>query len=152
TGSDAVAVSRAWAVVVRASGAADVWAAVGNPDALLPLNAEMRSWTALAEAVERATKWIVATPLAGIPAANLNDPLSPPGPQLLDGLPALLPPALQEAQAATAAALATEGTPRALAEAIARLGRLAELFEIAHVAAELNAPRRLAAEVYYAGG
>jgi glutamate dehydrogenase len=49
-------------------------------------------------------------------------------------------------------ALTADGAPRALAQRIAPLDRLAELFEIAQIAENVDAPRSMAAEVYYRVG
>jgi len=149
TGTDAVAVARAWAVAVTVSGAGDVWADITNADPALPVAAEAHCWFVLESAIERATKWIVETQPAEEPTTDLDTRLVPATDELLGNLSKLLPPAAQEKLSATIDALAGSGTPRPLAARIAALARLAEVFEIEHIAAEVNASRLLVAELYY---
>ncbi|HEX7406506.1 MAG TPA: NAD-glutamate dehydrogenase domain-containing protein [Candidatus Binatia bacterium] len=149
TGTDPASVVRAWALVVAASGAADLWAEIGNADPALPVAAEVRCWSTLQGAVERASKWIIETQPSTLPAAQLANALGTSTKELLSILPRILPPAARAGLAEAADALASEGTPRALAERIPPLERLAELFEVDHIAGELGAARATAAEAYY---
>ena len=152
TGTDAPTVVRAWAVAVAVSGADDVWAEVGNTDPPLPPQAEAACCLALEAAIERATKWIVETQPPDVPATELGRQLAPPTQELLPQLATLLPAAAREQLAADIEALASEGTPRGLAQRIVPLDRLAELFEIAHIAGELEVPRRTVADIYHRVG
>ncbi|HXQ23650.1 MAG TPA: NAD-glutamate dehydrogenase domain-containing protein [Candidatus Acidoferrales bacterium] len=152
TGSDAATVVRAWAVVASVSAAAELWAEIGNADPPLPLPAEARAWAALEAAIERATKWIVETQPADTAAAALSDALATPTRELLGMLPNVLPPNAQQGLAAATDAAANEGMPRALAQRIAALDRLAELFEIAHIARDADVSHGVVAEVYYRVG
>ncbi len=149
TGTEAAGVVRAWAVAVAVSGAAALWAEIGGADPPLPLPAESHCWLALEAAVERATKWIIETQPSDAPEADLSTALASPTEELLGMLPDILPHGAQESLHATIEALASEGTPRPLAQRIAPLDRLAELFEISHIARERDVSCRTAAELYY---
>ncbi len=152
TGTDAVTVVRAWALAATASGATALWQEVGDADPPLPPVAEMRCWTTLEDAVERATKWIIETQPANLSAPHMDDRAMSSGKDLLTLLPHVLPPGALAAWAAATDSLAAAGTPRPLAERIVPLGRLAEVFEIDHLAAELDVTRRTAAGAYYGVG
>jgi glutamate dehydrogenase len=143
TGSEPATVVRAWEVAVAVSGATDLWAEISDAEPPLPVAAEARGWFTLQAAIERATKWILETqpPLA---AGELITTLKEPTQELLDLLPQVLPAATD--------ALAADGTPRALAQRIAALDRLAEVFEITQVAQDAEVPRSVAAEVYFRVG
>jgi glutamate dehydrogenase len=149
TGADSLSVVRAWEIAVAASGAADRFAEISEADPPLPLQAEMRSWLALRAALEPAVKWIVATQPRELVPGKSSARLQEATEELLGRLPDILPPGAQRAQAGIADALLVEGTPRALAQRIAALDRLAELFEVAHIADEDEVPRAMAGEVYY---
>jgi glutamate dehydrogenase len=149
TGADAVAVVRAWAIGVALGGAAALWAEIDGAEPPLPLPAEARCYQALEAALERATKWIVETQPADQPATALYDVLAPPTAELPRALPVGLRAAAEAQRASAVDALAAAGTPRALAERIVPLDRLAESFEITHLAAELDAPQARTAEAYY---
>jgi glutamate dehydrogenase len=152
TGSDAAAVVRAWVVALAVSAAADLWAEVGGADPPLPQSAEARCWLALEAAIERATKWIIETQPPDAPAAQLSSDLTAPTQELLALLPTLLPAAARAALISAGDSLAAEGTPRTLAQRIVALDRLAELFEIAQIAADVSVPGRTVAEAYYRAG
>jgi len=148
TGSEPAAVVRAWEVAVAVSGAIDLWAEISDAEPPLPLAAEARCWFALQAAIERATKWILETqpPLS---AGDLIATLKGPTEEVLDLLPQVLPVAAQQNASATLDVLSADGTPRALAQRIAALDRLGEVFEITQVAENADAPRAVAGEVYY---
>jgi len=148
TGADAVAVARAWAVAAAVSGANELWAQISSCDPPAPPAAETRGSLTLAAAIEQAVKWILETQPADLPTADLRATLAPPIEELLGLLPNVVPPAAQATATAAADALAAEGLPRPLAQRLVPLGRLAELFEIAHLASELERSRRSTAEVY----
>jgi glutamate dehydrogenase len=152
TGCDAAAVVRAWEVAVAVSDAAALWADLGDPDPPLPLAAEARCWFALQAAIERATKWIIETQPPDVPAGDLIAALKLPTQELLELLPHVLPAAAQRSLGAAVDTLAADGAPHALAQRIAPLDRLAELFEIVQVAASVEFSRAGAAEVYYRVG
>jgi len=152
TGSNAAAVVRAWEVVLAVSGAADLWTELSDAEPPLPLAAEARCWFALQTAVERAIKSIIETQPLEVVADDLIAMLKGPTGELLDLLPHVLPAGAQQTLSATIDALAADGTPHALAQRIAPLGRLAELFEVAQIAATADVSRSMAAEVYYRVG
>jgi glutamate dehydrogenase len=152
TGSDAAAVVRAWEVVVTVSDAAALWTDLGDADPPLPLAAEARCWFALETAIERAAKWIIETQPADAPAGDLIAMLKDPTREVLELLPQALPATAQRSLSAAIEALTADGTPHALAQRIAPLDRLAELFEIVQLAADVDVGRASAAEVYYRVG
>jgi len=152
TGAAAAAVVRAATVAIAVSGSADLWGEMGAADPPLPLAAETHGWFAIEAAVERATKWIVETQPPDAPAADLSDLLAAAVAELMPLLPTIVPPLAQEKAANAVEALAAEGMPRTLAQRIVPLERLAELFEISHIAGELQVPRATAAAVYYRVG
>jgi len=151
TGSDAATVVRAWEVAVAVSGAADLWAELSDAEPPLPLAAEARCWFAVQGAIERATKWIIETqpPIA---TNELIDALKDPTQELLALLPHVLPATAQQTLNTAMDMLTADGTPRALAQRIAPLERLAELFEITQVADSVEVSRGVTAEVYYRVG
>lgn len=67
-------------------------------------------------------------------------------------MPRVLQLPAQASLTAAVDALTGEGTPRALAERIAPLDRLAELFETDHIASQLEVARGTAAAAYYRVG
>jgi glutamate dehydrogenase len=152
TGAGAAAVVRAWALAVGVSAAADLWAEIGAADPPLPVAAEVRCWFALQDAIERAAKWMIEMQPAEVPATQISNALAASSRELLQMLPQILPPAARADFASAVDALAADGTPRSLAERIVPLGRLAELFEIGHIAGELDVARSAAAEAYYGVG
>lgn len=152
TGREPVSIARAWAVAVGVGGAHDILVQLGSTEPPLPLAAEARCWLAVETALESATKWVVETQPNDEPATELSRMLSAPTQELLAALPAVSPPAVQTAVAAAADALASLGTPRQLAQRIAALDRLSELFEIVCIAADSDLARPTAAEVYYRVG
>jgi len=152
TGSDVAAVVRAWEVAMAVSDAAALWAELGDADPPLPLAGEARCWFALQAAIERAAKWIIETPPADVPAGDLIAMLKDPTREVLELLPQALPPAAQRSLSAAIEAVSADGTPHTLAQRIAPLDRLAELFEIVHLAADVDVSRASAAEVYYRVG
>jgi glutamate dehydrogenase len=152
TGAGAGAVIRAWSVAMAVSGADEIWDAVMEADPPLPPATEARCWFALETAIERATKWIIETQPPDQPAADLSDTLAGSTRELLQILQAVLPAATREQLSATTESLAADGTPRPLALRIVSLDQLAELFEIAHIARELDVAHRMTAEVYYRVG
>jgi glutamate dehydrogenase len=152
TGTDAPAVARAWAVAMAVSGATELWAEISGADPPLPAAAEHRCALALETAIEHATKWIVETQPADLPAGDLSGALMAPAQELLPQLPRFLPAAAQAHLVTAVEALAAEGAPRPLAQRVVMLDRLAELFEISHIASDLNAPRTMVAEAYYRVG
>jgi glutamate dehydrogenase len=151
TGSEAAAVVYAWEVAVAVSGAADLWAELGDADPPLPLAAEARCWFALQAALERATKWIVETQ-PPMPAGDLIATLHDPTRDLLALLPHVLPAAALQSLGAAADALTADGAPHALAQRIAPLDRLPELFEIVQLTESVDATRGMVAEAYYRVG
>ena len=151
-GCDAVAVVGAWEVAVAVSGAADLWVELADADPPLPLAAEARCWFSLQAALERATKWIVETQPSHMATSDLIATLNDPTQELLNRPPQDLPAAAQQSLGAAMEALTAEGTPRALAQRIVPLDRLAELFEIAQIAESVEMPRSAAAETYYRVG
>jgi glutamate dehydrogenase len=149
TGSAPETVVRAWAVIAAVSDTFDLYAQIGDVEAAAPLDTELACWTILVEGTERATKWIIATqPEAGTTAA-LVQRLSVPLNELLPIVPEVLSPAADAKRAHTVDELAAEGIPPLVAERVVLLDRMAEIFEIAHVADEQQFARRTAAEVYY---
>ena len=130
TGAGAAAVVRAWALAVAVSGAADLWAEIGAADPPLPVEAEVRCWFALQDAIERATKWMIEMQPAEAAATQISNALAASTRELLQMLPQILPPAASADFASAVDALAADGTPRPLAERIVPLERLAELFEV----------------------
>jgi glutamate dehydrogenase len=149
TGSEATTVVRAWALAAAISGADELWTEIANVDPPLPLSAETRCWFALDAAIERATKWLIEMQPPEAPATELHGRLTAPARDLLALLPSCLPAPAREGLNATVEALAGEGTPRALAQRIAVLARLTEVFEIVHIAGDVEVPRNTVAEVYY---
>jgi glutamate dehydrogenase len=152
TGVGATAVVRAWALAVAVSGAADLWTEIGAADPPLPVEAAARCWLVLQDAIERATKWVIEMQPAEGAATQISDELAAPTQELLQMLPQMLPPPARAAFASAAEALAADGTPRPLAERIVPLERLAELFEVGHIAGDLDVHCGAAAEVYYGVG
>jgi glutamate dehydrogenase len=152
TGREVVAVARAWAIAVSVGGASDIFVQLGSADPPLPPAAEARCWFTLEAALEAATKWIVETQPADESATDLSRLLAAPTQELLAALPSTAPPTVQAALTAATEAMATLGTPRQLAQRIAALDRLAELFEIVYVAADTGVPRPTAAEMYHRVG
>jgi glutamate dehydrogenase len=152
TGVAAAAVARAWVVTMAASRADEIWDAIADAEPPLTLDAEARCWFALEAAVARGITWVVATQPLEEPAATLGDLLASATGELLPIIPELLPPTARGHLEADVDALAAGGTPRELAERIARLEQLADLFEIAEVARTVGASRRTAAEAYYRVG
>src|SRR6185295_12176200 len=102
---------------------------------------EARCWFVLEAAVERATKWIVATQPDDEPSAGLSDMLAASTRELEEVLPQVLPAPVQEQLAATVEALVTAGAPRPLAQRLVAMDHLADLFEIAHIAREVDVSR-----------
>jgi glutamate dehydrogenase len=152
TGAPAAAVVRAWNIVSAASNAAELWQQVVDADPPLPVTAEAHCCLALEAALERPTKWVIETQPAGAPTAEMVDAVRIPTQEMLSLLPAILSTASQAAFDARVEGLAAEGTPRALAQRIVSLDRLAELFEIAEIAAGIDTARPLVAEAYYRVG
>jgi glutamate dehydrogenase len=152
TGAGVATVVRAWALAVAISGAADVWTQIDAADPPLPVEPEARCWFALQDAIERAAKWMIEMQPAEAAAAQVNDALAGPTKELLQTLPQVLPPGARADFASAVDTLAAEGAPRLLAERIVQLGRLAELFEVAHIAGEVDVNRGAVAEVYYGVG
>ncbi|MFQ5666657.1 MAG: NAD-glutamate dehydrogenase [Candidatus Binatia bacterium] len=152
TGVDAAAAVRAWTVAVAVSGAAALWEEIEAADPPLPLAAEVRCWFALEAALARATKWIVETQAADVAAAELSDVFTAPVRELLGMPPELLSAASRASARAAVEALVGEGTPQALAQRITALDQLAELLEVAHIAAVIEVPRDTAARAYYRVG
>ncbi len=151
TGCDAAVVVRAWEVAMAVSGATDVWTELGEAEPPLPLAAEARCWFALQAAIERATKWIIETQPSHGSTGDVIATLKEPTQELLNALPSALPPMAQRSLVAMDA-LTADGTPRALAQRIVPLDRLAELFEITQIAENVELPRSSVAEVYYRVG
>lgn len=150
TGNEPALVAGAWAVAASVGGATELWAELMSPQT--PPPAAARCWFAIGGAIERAVKWIVETQPADTLASDLHDQLVAPVQELLTLLPQVLPAAAQVKLASAIDALASDGAPRALAERIVPLDRLAELCEIAHIAADHDIARTRAAEVYYRVG
>jgi glutamate dehydrogenase len=152
TGTDPVAVVRAWALAVAASAAGDRWTEIASVTPALPLAAETRCWLTLQDAIERATKWLIATQPSDRPAVQLGGALRTATQELLHLLPSVLPTAGHARWAATIDRLTNAGTPRALAERVASLERVAELFEVHYIADQLGSPRESVAAAYYQVG
>jgi glutamate dehydrogenase len=149
TGSAPETVVRAWAVIAAVSDAFELHKQIGAREAPAPADTELACWEALVGGIERATKWIIATqPRAGTTAA-LVQRLSAPLSELLPLVPDVLSSAASAKRTAVVEELSAAGAPAALAERILLLDRMAEIFEIAHVAEELQISRRAAAEAYY---
>lgn len=147
TGADAVTVVRAWAIATHVSGAPALWADLVGLDPPMPPAAEYQCWLAIEEALERATKWIIERQPRDLPASEAATQLGANAAELsrvLDLLPTPPAPALRDTLTAT-------GAPRALAERIAALDRIADFFEVSQIARELDLPRDLAAEAYAQG-
>ncbi|HVM96939.1 MAG TPA: NAD-glutamate dehydrogenase domain-containing protein [Candidatus Acidoferrales bacterium] len=151
-GAPTAAVVRAWNIVSAACDAAPLWQQVVEGDPPLTIQAEARCCLALEAALERATKWVIETQPPDAPSAEMVEGLATPMRELLALLPDVLPPVSRAAYESAVEALAGEGVPRALGQSIARLQRLAELFEIAEIAAGLEVARPLVAQVYYRTG
>jgi glutamate dehydrogenase len=152
TGANPVAVVRAWALAVAASGAGDRWTEIAGVTPALPLAAESRCWLTLQDAIERAAKWLIAAQPSDRPAVQLGGALRTAAQELLPLLPSVLPTAVQAKWAATTERLTSAGTPRALAERVAALERVAELFEVHDLADELGSPQERVAAAYYQVG
>ncbi len=152
TGADAAAVVCAWALAAMASGAAELWREIGDADPPLPAVAEVRCWAILEDAVERATTWMVETQPTDLSALHVDDRAMNSRKELLTLLPQAMPSRALAAWAAATDALVAVGTPRPLAERLVPLGRLADVFEIDHLAAALDITRRTTAEAYYGVG
>ena len=152
TGSDAATVVRAWEVASAVGDTADIWTELGDAEPPLPLAAEARCWFAAQEALERATKWIIETQPVDVAAGDLIAALREPTQELLALLPQVLPAAARQSLSTGIDALAADGTPHALAQRIAPLDRLAEIFDIVQIADAVEVSRNLAAEVYYRAG
>ncbi len=149
-GSEPALAAGAWAVAASVSGATDLWAELMSTPMPPPLAA--RCWFTIERAIEHAVKWIMQTQPADTLASDLHDRLLAPVQELLTLLPHVLPAAAQLKLASAIDALANDGAPRAMAERIVPLDRLAELCEIAHIAADQDITRTRAAEVYYRVG
>jgi glutamate dehydrogenase len=152
TGCDAAVVVRAWEVAMAVSSAADLWTELGEAEPPLPLAAEARCWFALQAALERATKWIIKTQPSHGATSDVIATLKEPTQELLNALPSARPPMAQRSLGVAMDALTADGTPRALAQRIVPLDRLAELFEITQIAENVEMPRSAVAEVYYRVG
>jgi len=151
TETDAASVVRAWAVATAVGAGGEVWSDIIGTAAPLTPVAEARAWTTLVTALERATMWVAETQSADTPVAELTAALAESTTGLLAALPDLLPTSVRAGFAAAAEAMAGDAVPRPLAQRLAKLDRLAELLEAAHIAAHLDVTPTLAAELYYRG-
>jgi glutamate dehydrogenase len=149
TGAETAAVVRAWAVAVAVGGVRAVWEELATLDPPLPVQAEVACWLALEAALERATKWIVETQPAEVSASELAGTFSGPVQEFMRLLRDTAPETAEAGPSPAVEALAAHGTPRALAQRLAALDRLAEAFEIAQIAREFDVPRSVAAQAYY---
>ena len=147
TGVDAVAVVRSWAVAVAVSDTAGLWNEIGTTP--LPPAAEIHSWLMLRRSVERACKWLIETQPPELTAGQLSDQLRQSTVDLLAVLARLLPPTAQAGLTAAIESMRADGVPLDLAERIAPLERLSDIFEIGHIARSLQANLALAAQTYY---
>jgi glutamate dehydrogenase len=152
TGAGTTAVVRAWALAVSASGAAALWAEIGTADQSLPVATEVGCWFTLQDAIERATKWMIEMQPAEAAATQISNALAASTGELLQMLPQILPPPARAGFVSAVDTLAAGGVPRPAAERIVSLGRLAELFEIGHIAGDLGVDRSAAAAAYYGVG
>ncbi|MBP1686348.1 MAG: glutamate dehydrogenase [Deltaproteobacteria bacterium] len=149
TGAAPVSIVRAWALAVAATGASEHWAEIANCTPALPLPAETRCWLTLQNAIERATKWMLATPMPDRTAEQRSGALRAATAELLALLPRVLPTALRTEWAATIAELTKAGAPSPLAERVVSLDRAGELFEIQHIADDRRSTPARVAAVYY---
>ncbi|MFN8626615.1 MAG: NAD-glutamate dehydrogenase [Candidatus Binatia bacterium] len=152
TGADAVAVVRAWALAAAATDVRGDWTAIATGAAALPLAAEIGCCQTLQDAMERATKWLLATPVSDRPTTESATTLHTAIVELRTLLPAVLPAVARAQWADTIEELTNLGTPPALAERVTTLDRTAELFEVQHVADALGSPRTRAAVAYFRAG
>ncbi|MCK6555099.1 NAD-glutamate dehydrogenase [Candidatus Binatia bacterium] len=147
TGAAPVTVVRAWAIAAQVADAAALWTDLVALDPPMPVPAERQCWLALEAALERAAKWVVERQASDLPATEVVTQLAA-GAGDLSRIVGLLPappaPALLDS-------LAAIGVPRALAERLAALDRLADVFEVGQIARDLDLPRDLAAEAYAQG-
>lgn len=149
SGCDPAVVVHSWDIVATASGLIDLWAEISEAQPPLPLGAEYACAMALERALEKATLWFLATQPIDVPATDMLDALIPPLQDLLPLVPDILPESEQAQFHTEIERLAAEGTPRTLATRVLLLDRLAELFEIAEIAAGLEIERPVVAESFY---
>lgn len=149
TGASAVHVARCWAVAAELSGAERLWREIADTDPALPLEAESRCWNLVADAVERATRWLLRTQPEDAAAAVLHDAFERVVGEVGNVLDEALPPALAANTAARVDAIALLGVPRALAQRIALAGRFAEVLDVAAIAIEHNFAAEFAAVGYF---
>ncbi len=150
TGADAATVARAWAIAAAVSDATTLWQSLladASP-ALTPAG-ESHACTTLAAALERATRWIVETQPVDEPAGDLADRVRDAVGELLAALPHLLPAAAHDALRTAVETLVREGLPPPVAGRLAALDRLAEVLDIAYIAADVALPLRNVAEVSF---
>lgn len=152
SGQPTAAVARAWSIVAEVSRLNELWSEVVDADPPLPLAAEVACALAVEGGIERAIRWFLETQPANVPAAEMVQALTEPTAELLPLLQRVLPEPSRLQLAATVEGLAAEGTPRPLAERIVTLDRLAELFEIAEIAAGLEIDRPTVAAAFYRVG
>jgi len=149
TGAGAVGIARAWQGAMQVSGLLDVHHDVVSSEPALPPAALIQCWSLLVSAAERAVRWVIETQPADIGADTIASIYSGPVAAVLALLPEILTPAMQEAQQRSIDAFGRAGTPRVLAERVLRMEALADAFDVASIAADLNITPRLAGEVFY---
>ena len=149
TGAAPVDIARVWAAVTEISGLLDVHSKVMDAEPELPLTAAVQCWSSLATAAERAVKWVFETQPVDSAADVLRATFAAPVSEVIALLPDVLTAPMRDAHWLSIDAFGRAGTPRALAEQVLSIERLADAFEIAYIAADLNVARRLAGEVYY---
>jgi len=151
-GAGPVMVVKAWIAVVAVTKAEDVIDRMLTGMPALSIEADQHCATVLADAFERAVKWVVETQPTDYAVDDWVEGFALPVETLQYGVNELLSDDDRRRERAVLDTLLGAGTPPSLAQSLMALRRTADLLEIDQIAHELDAEIELAAEVYYRAG
>jgi glutamate dehydrogenase len=149
TGSDIVDVVKAWTTVAAITEADNLIDRMLDVIPSVTPEAEAHAAFLFEHSLERATKWIVETQRPELTAGQLVKAFDASVASLRHGVAGLLPEEYRAQERSDLDALMTGGFPPSLAQALASLGRTADLLEIDQIATDMETPLEITAEVYY---
>jgi len=148
SGADVLDVVAAWIAAQRLTDAGAIHAALMETHERVSETAAQHAALLLADGLERATTWLVATSAGGRPLAATVAELHAPLADLRAAWNEALSPARREARMEDIAVLAGLGLPEPLAARLAALADLDHMLEIADLARSADVPVALAAAAY----
>ncbi len=149
TGRNIVDIVKAWTAALAISGGEETLAQIASQQSRLSASGDEQCCLVVAEALERATMWIVETQPPSASLSNLIESFQRPASELLASWPDLLTEARRDAYQADVARFTELGLTAASAEQLTRMAAVEDALEVSHIARELDIASPTVADAYF---